>query len=120
FGALALSLAIIGVYGVTSYAVARRTPEFGIRLALGAPRQAVFRLVIGQAIGLLVPGLALGVAGGIVLGRFVSDMFFGVSPGDPVVLFGVSVLLWTVGLPPASLPGRRAIRVDPPTALRYE
>jgi ABC-type antimicrobial peptide transport system permease subunit len=120
FGLLALSLAVVGVYGMMSYAVSRRTQEFGVRLALGATRMTVFGLVVRQALRLLVPGLLLGLAGGAALGRFASDMFYGVSPGDPATFAATSVILAAVGLLASYVPARRAVRVNPISALRSE
>ena len=120
FGLLALSLSVVGVYGMMAYAVSRRTQEFGLRLALGATRGAVLGLVMRQALLLLVPGLILGVAGGAALGRLAQDMFYGVSPGDPVTFVAVSAILVAVGLLASCIPAQRAIRVDPLAALRSE
>ena len=120
FGCSRLSLAVVGVYGMMSYAVSRRTQEFGVRLALGATRATVFGLVARQALLLLVPGLLLGLAGGAALGRLARDMFYGVSPGDPATFAAVSGILAGVGLLASYVPARRAVRVNPITALRSE
>jgi putative ABC transport system permease protein len=120
FGLLALSLAVVGVYGMMSYVVNRRTQEFGLRLALGATRANVFRLVFRQTLLLLGPGLLLGLAGGAIVARFARDMFYGVSPSDPLTFAGVSMVLAAVGLFASYVPARRAVRVDPVTALRAD
>lgn len=106
--------------GILSYVVSRRTQEFGVRLALGATRATVFGLVVRQALLLLVPGLLLGLSGGAALGRFARGMFYDVSPGDPVTFAAVSGILAAVGLLASYVPARRAVRVDPISALRTE
>jgi putative ABC transport system permease protein len=120
FGLLALSLAVVGVYGMLSYVVNRRTQEFGLRLALGATRANVLGLVFRQTLLLLVPGLVLGLAGGAALARLARDMFYGVSPSDPTTFAAVSVVLTLVGLVASYVPARRAVRVDPISALRSD
>jgi ABC-type antimicrobial peptide transport system permease subunit len=120
FGALALLLAAIGLYGVVSYAVTRRTREIGIRMALGAERGSVVRLVARYAIGLVLAGTAIGVPAAMVLTRLVQSFLFGVKAEDAGTMAGGSlVLLLAAGL--ASLaPTLRATRVDPMTALRHD
>lgn len=120
FAGLALALAAIGVYGVLSYAVSTRTQEIGIRMALGAARPDVVRLVVGQALRLVGVGLVVGLALSIVLGRAMRTLLFGVSPTDPMTLVTVAVILTAVALLAGYLPARRASRVDPVRALRYE
>jgi len=120
FAALALALAAIGIYGVMHYAVVQRTPEFGIRLALGAGASDVLWLVLRQGLGLAVAGLAIGLAGALALTRVMTSLLFGVRPGDPATLAGVAVVLIAVALGACYLPSRQASRVNPITALRWE
>ena len=120
FGLLALLLACIGLYGLLSYEVARRTREIGIRMALGAERRDVVRGVAGQGIRLTVVGLAVGIAGGLALTRFLSSLLFGLRATDPATFFGVALVLIAVALLASYIPARRATKVDPMVALRYE
>jgi predicted permease len=120
FALLALVLAAIGIYGVLSYAIARRTREIGIRIALGAQPGDVRRLVIGEGMRPVLAGVALGVAGALALTRLMRALLYGVSPSDPVTLGAVALLLTTVALLAAWLPARRATRVDALEALRAE
>ncbi|MFZ0214168.1 MAG: FtsX-like permease family protein, partial [Candidatus Acidiferrales bacterium] len=120
FGALAMVLACIGLYGLLSYEVARRTRELGIRMALGAQRGDLLRLVIGQGILLVLIGAAVGIATAIGVTRFMSTMLFGVKANDPATFGGVAILLTLVALAACYIPARRAMRVDPMVALRYE
>ncbi|MGC2465336.1 MAG: ABC transporter permease [Candidatus Acidiferrum sp.] len=120
FGALALLLACIGLYGLISYEVARRTQEMGIRTALGAERSDVLRLVLIQGMRLALAGAAIGLLLALVLTRYAKDMLFGVKAADPLTFAGVIVLLLGVTLLACFVPARRAMRVDPVVALRYE
>ncbi len=120
FAATALLLATIGLYGVMSYTVAQRTGEFGIRMALGAQRGDVLRLVFGQGIRLAAIGLATGLIGALLLTGTMSSLLFGVRPNDPVALAAVAALLAIVATLACFLPARRATKVDPMVALRAD
>jgi putative ABC transport system permease protein len=120
FGVLALILAAIGLYGLLAYTVARRTNELGIRMALGANRRQVMWLVIQDAIGLLALGAIAGLPAAWAASRLITAMLFGLTATDPVTIFGASAILIAVGLLAGYLPARRASRVDPMVALRYE
>ncbi|MFI5126128.1 MAG: ABC transporter permease [Candidatus Acidiferrales bacterium] len=120
FGLLALVLACIGLYGLLSYEVARRTREIGIRMALGAQQKDVLRLVVGQGILLAVVGAAVGIGVAVGVTRYLESMLFNVHANDPVTMIGVAVLLTLVALAACYIPARRATRVDPMVALRYE
>ena len=119
-GLLALLLAALGLYGVIAYSVAQRTHEIGIRMALGASRRNVVWLVLGQGMRLVGIGIALGVAGGTALSRALSAWLFGLSPFDPIAYATVSLFLVVVALVACYIPARRATKVDPLVALRYE
>ncbi len=120
FAFLALALAAVGVYGVVSYSVSRRTQEFGIRTALGASGRDIVQLVLGQGLRLAVVGVALGVAGAFGLMRFLSTLLFGVTSTDPLSFAGAILVLTGVVTLACYLPARRAAQVDPMVALRYE
>lgn len=120
FAATALLLASLGIYGVVSYSVARRTNEVGIRMALGARTGNVYGMVLRQAMIPVVLGLTAGLAGSIAAGRVIAQLLYEVSPRDPAVLAGVALLLSLVGLAACTVPARRATRVDPLEALRCE
>jgi putative ABC transport system permease protein len=120
FAALALVLAAIGIYGVTAYSVAQRTREIGIRVALGARGNDVLRLVVGQGARLALTGVLLGMIGAFALTRLMASMIYCVSAADPLTFFAVAFLLAFVALTACYIPARRAMRVDPLVALRYE
>lgn len=120
FGALALVLACVGLYGLLSYEVARRTREIGIRMALGAARRNVLGIIVGQGIMLTVVGLAIGVVAAIGVTRYLNSVLFDVHPGDPITLLAVATILLLVALLACYVPARRATRVDPMVALRSE
>jgi predicted permease len=120
FAGAALILAIVGLYGLMVYTVDQRAHEIGIRIALGADRGDVLRMVIVQGLKLAISGVVVGVLSSLALGRILSGFLYGVSPTDPMTILGVAVLLIFVALLASYLPARRATRVDPMVALRYE
>lgn len=120
FGGLALLLASLGLYGLMAYAVARRTTEIGIRMALGARSERIIWLVLRQTLLLVLAGVAAGVPLAIWLSRFTKSLLFGVAPADPLIIAGSVALLISIAILAGFLPARRASRIDPMVALRYE
>jgi predicted permease len=120
FGILALVLASIGLYGVMSYTIAGRTRELGVRIALGAQRTDVLRMVLKEAMWLVLVGIAVGVPASLASSRVIASMLYGLKPYDPIAMVAVIVLLATVGALTGFVPARRATKVDPMVALRYE
>jgi putative ABC transport system permease protein len=120
FAVLALALAMVGIFSVMSFLVAQRTHEFGIRMALGAQTKDILGLVVRQGMKLVAVGVLIGLAASLVVTRVMSSMLFGVGARDPVTLIAVSLVLGLVALIACLVPARRATRVDPVVALRYE
>jgi len=120
FAGLALTLAAVGIYGVLAYSVTERTHEIGVRLALGATRGAVLRLVVGEGMRLTLAGIAIGLGAAWAVTQVLRGLLFGVSPHDPVTFAAIAALLATIAFIASYLPGRRATRVDPIDTLRYD
>ena len=120
FAFIALVLAAVGIYSIIAYSVAQRTQEIGVRLALGAQTGAILKLVVGQGMKLVASGVALGLAASFSLTRLMSNMLFGVSAVDPMTFGAITLLLTFVALLACWIPARRAMRLDPMIALRYE
>ncbi|HTF69808.1 MAG TPA: FtsX-like permease family protein [Edaphobacter sp.] len=120
FGVLALALACVGIYGIMTYTVTRRTNEIGIRLALGAQRVRVLFMVLRESAWLTVLGITVGLAAALALGRLIKSMLWGLSPTDPVSLIGAMLLLLVVALTASWIPAARASRIEPMDALRHD
>jgi len=120
FGIIALALASIGVYGIVASGVSRRTNEIGIRMALGARKQQVVRMVLGEAVGLTLLGVCAGLLAALFLTRFLSSYLFGLKPNDIVTLIGTAILLLLVAMVASWAPARRAASIEPVLALRHD
>jgi ABC-type antimicrobial peptide transport system permease subunit len=119
-GGMALLLGIVGLYGVIAYSVSQRTHELGIRMALGAQKSNVLRLVLAEGMKLALIGVCLGIASASAVTRFLTTLLYGVKPNDPLTFIAVALLLIAVTLLASYFPALRAAKVDPIAALRYE
>jgi putative ABC transport system permease protein len=120
FGAIAVLLAIVGIYGIMAHSVSQRTNEIGVRVALGAGSGAVLRLVLKRGVILVGIGMIIGIAGSLALTRVVRAVLFGIKPTDPLTFIAALVGLAAAALLACYIPARRALRIDPNVALRYE
>ena len=120
FAALALALAAVGLYGIVAYSVTQRTNEIGVRMALGAKQKDVLTMILAEGMRLAMAGLAIGVVGSLAFDRFLASMLYGVKRSDPITFMSVSVALMGVAVLAGYIPARRAAKVDPMVALRYE
>jgi putative ABC transport system permease protein len=120
FAAIALLLTAIGIYGVLAYSVAQRTNEIGIRIALGAAKSTIFRLIVGQAMFLVAISVAVGLVGAFAATRLLNNLLYGIGASDPITFVGIVLLVTAVAFLAAWLPARRATRIDPIIALRAE
>ena len=120
FAVTALLLAALGIYGVISYIVSERTRDIGIRLALGAQRENILEMVLRQGLGLAISGAAVGLVGALIGSHLMAGLLYGVRPTDPLTFVGVTLLLTVVALAACYIPARRAMRINPLVALRYE
>jgi ABC-type antimicrobial peptide transport system permease subunit len=120
FGGLAVFLAVVGIYGVMSYSVTRRTHEIGVRMAMGAERRDVLKLILGHGLKLALIGVAIGIAGSFALTRLIAGFLYDVKPTDPLTFTAVGLVLTAVALAASYLPARRATKIEPMSALRHE